>query len=816
MSAVRILREAGRSLLGAPGTTALIVLVLSAGIAAATVTFAVVDTVVFRPLPFEAGQELAVVELREPRSPLPTRALAPAHFLELSDRLTSFVSLAAVVSERLTLDDGGGPERVGSARVTASLFDLLRVTPLVGHAFTAANEVEGQNGVALIGYDLWQRRFGGDRAIVGRTIQVLKTTIPGGKRTRIPVTIVGVMPPRFTYPIPENRLAEKQAAEIWLPYVMSAEERSGVARSRYLDVVGRLRPGVPLGKAQTQADTIAASPSVTTSEDGGQQTYRILRLKDRLVGPVRAWMVLTLIAVVIVVVIACVNVANLQLTRAAYRTRELSIRASLGATRGQLVASLLAESVMLSLGAAVSSLLLAAWGIRVARASLPAGVPRVQDLGLDVRVLAAALGAALVAGLFHAAVPAWQASREDLAALLKQPVSGGTAAGRLQWRASFAIVQVAFVNVLLVATALVVMSFIHVTTADLGFDRSDLLVVGTQGLREASLAAVLDRLQELPGVTSAGAVAFGSPPLIAAGFGGGASAAGVRAADAGPGSRPTMVEFRRVSSGYFATAGIAVLRGEVFDAGDRARDGDVAIDESTAAVLFGSRDPIGAELTSAMSLIGTRRVVAVVRNVRMSGPERSASPQIYLPLPLAAAGPDVLVRLRQPAATMVPAISAALAPWLPAGGRPLELRSVEEAFRNITADRRFNTTLMALFGALALLIGAAGVYGVMASIVAQRRRETGVRVALGATRRQVVLGVLGHSSRYLIAGVVIGVPFAAGVSRIFGSLLFQVQSTETLVYIGVAVMLLAAGLAATLIPALRASRVDPLVTLRAE
>ena len=816
MTALRIVRDAARSLLGAPGTTAFVVLVLSIGIAAATVTFAVVDAVVFRPLPFDASRELAVVEYRDAGSPLPARTLSPAQFLEMKEGLTSMDSLAASTTERLTLDTGGEPERIGATRATASLFDALRVRPFLGRPFRADHELEGQDRVAVIGYDLWQRRFGGDAGIVGRTIQVSKTALLGGKTTRVSLTVVGVMPNGFTYPIPDGRSSSALRAELWLPYVMTSEERADANRSRYLDVVGRLRPGASLEQAEAQANTILAASGTSGAEAGGHSAYRVVGLKDRLVAPVRSWMVLTLVAVVIVVIIACVNVANLQLTRAAYRTRELSIRASLGATRTQLVATLLTESVMLSIAAAAVSILLAAWGIRIAKATLPAGIPRLQDMALDLRVLAAALGAALAAGMFHGAVPAWQASREDIAALLKQPGAGGLAAGRSQWRATFAIVQVAFVNVLLVATALVVTSFIRVTTADLGFDRSDLVVVSTRGLRGGASASVLDELERLPSVVSAGAVAFGSPPLIAAGFGGGASAAMVQAPGAGTSAKSSMVEFRRVSPGYFATAGIAVLRGTLFDSGDAARDHALVIDDSTATALFGSRDPVGKELSSPMQAIGTRRIVAVVRSVRMSGPERVASAQVYLPLPPTATGSDVLVRLRQPATSATTAVRAALEPLRPQGGRPLEIRSVEDAFRNITADRRFNASLMGLFGVLALLIGAAGVYGVMASIVAQRRRETGVRVALGATRRQVVLGVLSHAARYLVGGVIIGLPFASGVSRIFGSLLFQVRPTDATIYVIVAATLLAAGLAATLIPALRAARVDPLVTLRAE
>ena len=801
------LGDAKRSVLGAPGTSAFIVLVLALGIGAATVTFSVVDTVVFRPLPFGDPSGLVVVEARDSRSSSSSPALTPMQFAALRNRLETLESLAAVTTERLTLEGEGEPARVSSARVTASLFAALRVAPLLGQVFTSANEADGCDDVAVLGYDLWRRQFGGDAGIIGRTIRITRTAVLGGKTARIAVTVLGVMPRGFVYPVVAG-----QGPELWTPYVMSAEERVGTDRSRYLDVIGRLRPHVSPDQSQVEATAIA---TMIAAEPGARdpEAFRVVRLKDRLVEPVRGWMLLILCAVGFVVAIACVNVANLQLTRAAYRARELSIRASLGATRRQVVLSLVAESLMLSLTAAALAIVLAGWGIGVARASLPAGIPRLEQMAMDARVLIAAIGTAVAAGLAFGVVPAWHASRDDLVTLLKQPATTA-AAGPPQWRAALAVAQVAFITVLLVATALMVGSFIRVSTADLGFDRSDLLVVGTRGLREARLGAVMDRVGQVSGVASTAAVAYGSPPLIAAGFGGGASATRIQVRDARV--PPALVEFRRVSSGYFATAGIAVVRGRVFGESDADRAGSLIVDERTAAVLFGTTDPVGAEVSAAMPAIGVRRVVAVVRSIRMSGPERPSAPQIYLPLPADTSGADLLVRFAQPAAAAVPAIRAALEPWRPAGGRPVQIRSVEDAFRNITADRRFNATLMALFGVLALLLGSAGVYGVMSSIVAQRTREHGVRLALGATTRQVMGGVLAHSLRYLVAGLAIGLPMASGISRVFAGLLFGVGPTDVSIYAIVAAVLLGAGVAAALVPAFRAARVDPLITLRAE
>jgi ABC-type antimicrobial peptide transport system permease subunit len=336
-------------------------------------------------------------------------------------------------------------------------------------------------------------------------------------------------------------------------------------------------------------------------------------------------------------------------------------------------------------------------------------------------------------------------------------------------------------------------------------------------MRRDSLSVTMERLRGLRGIEAVGNVEAGSPPLVATGFrGGGASGTGLRSADAAVDSKPIVAEYRRVSSGFFDVIRNPVVRGRVFDESDVMRDTTIVIDERVAELLFGDRDAVGAEVVSAGQGIGRRTVIGVLRHVRLSGPELPSRPQVYLPA-TAGSGYTFLVRTSGERNAVISAIRAAFAPGQPAGaGAPIEIRSLDDAFRNITAGRRFNATLMSLFGVLAVVIGAAGVYGVMASVVAQQTRELGVRVALGATTGRIVGGVLSQAGRFLLAGLLIGLPAAWWASQSIAALLFEVRPTDVLPYAIVVGVMSATALVAAWIPARRAARVDPLVALRAE
>ena len=793
-----VARDAWRGLRSAPATTIFGFSILAVGIAAATVTFSIVDGILLRPLPYPDAERLVRVELRMDRLQ-PFSNLSPLPVFLYERIKTQAPGFTAVVAERgggFALRTSGDPEPVAGVLTTASLFEVLKVQPALGQPFTSANEVEGSDAVALIGDDLWRRRFGADPAVVGRRLELTSHT----------VTVLGVMPPGFAYPIDGDR-----RTEIWMPFVAPADERSGAQLSRYLSVTGRLAPETSVKTVEAQVDAILGSivPTGPSRIDGAVAVVR--SLQDVLFGSVRNWMLLALGAVALVMLIACANVANLLLGRATERTREIALRSSMGASRRLLMTSLLAESVLLSVAAATIGILAASWGLDAARALLPAGIARASTVAVDFRVLVAAVSAAIVTGILAGVVPAWQATSRDVVTLLKDQSAATT--GRARWRATFLVAQVAFVGMLLVTTALVVTSFVRVTRWDLGFDRRHLVTTFASGLN-APVMNVLRALQDTPGVVAAGAFLSGSAPLArAGGFGGGASGTRIERLDGPAGRKSADALFLGTSPGYFAAAGIRILRGRDFTAEDLGKTDRLILDADVARSLFPDIDPVGAVVRWADADATVIGVVAVVQDY---GPDRDPNPAIYLPARPNASGYGFLVRTRSDPTPIIPAIQATLDRLRKPSGEPVRARPLEEAFRFITANRRVAATLMSTFGVLALLIGAAGIYGVMTSMVVQRTREFGIRVALGASTRTILSGVVARAGRQLLAGLAIGLPAGFFAARAVESVFFNVQSTEPGVYATVAGITLAVGLLAAIVPARRAARVDPLVSLRHE
>jgi putative ABC transport system permease protein len=802
-----MLTDAVRSLRHARGLSAFIVAILTIVIAAATVTFSVVDAVVLRPLPFPAPGRLIAIDHQRGDALSQVRTFSAADYLAIREHLAGAAAVAAVARNQLTLrNDDGTSEKVFSARVTASLWDVLAVRPALGTTFDATAEAAGAVPVAVIGHALWTRRFGQDPAAIGRTLN----SSTGQLR------IIGVMPESFGYPLSDERLAE-----VWTPYVIPPDERSGQQPSSYLHVLARVRDDAAVATIQPSLDGLrdrlrAANPQRYPAA----ARFAVLPLSDWMVGPVKGWMLLVLVAIGLLLLVACANVANLLLSRALVRMRELSIRSALGATRGRLIATLLLESAILSAAAVGLALLAAWWGIETVRHALPPGIARAHTIALNWRVFAAAVGATVVTAALVGVLPAVHAVRHDLVAALKD--NAATVAGsRGGWRSAVLVSEMALTVVLLVATTLFVSSFVRLVRADLGFDRSRLLLVSSVGSIQGSAALFVEHLKSMPGIVEVGGDAINSPPLVRAGFGGGATATRLTlpAAPAGSG---VAVSLDRVTPGYLAAAGIPLLRGRTFVESDMAASfkssdlakADVAvIDEIAARQLFGNADPIGREIR-----YGSLRasVIGVVAHVKLAGAEDDAPPQAYFPGATAASHYSYLVRTSGDPAPLIPRLTAAIAPLRGPADPPLVIRPVEDAFRNITARRRFTAQAMGTFAILALLIGASGVYAVMSSLVAQRTREIGVRLALGATPRRMLSDVLRQIGRQLAVGLAIGFPTAWLVVRGFESLFFGVRATDPATYVIVAVGLVIVGLAAALVPARRASRVDPLIALRSE
>jgi predicted permease len=806
-AALTVTHDAWRALRHSPSTTGFGILILTVAIAAATVTFSVVDAIVLRSLPFANGDRIVMFG----------RDVSHVHsrpeFVAWREQADAFGAIAALEGAGALVQLSPGAEFPYGRAVaaSASLFDVLQVQPHLGRLFTVENEASGRDGVAVISYELWQREFGADPDAIGQTLRLVHLVglgTGGVSETVLFKTILGVMPAGFTYPLDGSR------RHVWIPLVPRTPVR---ADSRSLTVLGRLRDGAAVDEAQVQLATIkaavAAGHGVTLRGDGQP---RLLSLQDYLIGAAKGSMLLVLMAAGLLMLVACVNVAHLMLARTTARTRALAVRASLGASSRRLGAVLLGESLLLALTAAAGGIVLAHWGVDVAKAVLPADTFRADTIAIDLRVLAVAIAIAVGSGLVFGIVPAWQAARVHPASLLN--AGPAVTSGNGRWRATFLTAEVTLAAALLVVSTMFVGSFIRVVRTDLGFARSELLVVDVQEVRHET-TTILESLRQTPGVTAV-AESAGVPPLLVA-----ADQVGSysitrwqlsREGSAGFSSGSIEPMVYRVSPDYFRTTGIPVRRGRVFVAGDSAHPVAV-VDERTAAFLFPDDAHAVGRLLPAAGSSPALRILGVVAAVSTDGPEMGRGAQIYLPKEPSSAGTThLLIRTAAPVHVAAPNIHAALERALPAGVAVPPLRSLDDAFRELTTGRRANATIMSLLGVMVLLIASAGVYAVMASTVAQQQRELGVRVALGATRARIIRSVLGRAALYLAVGLAAGLAVGWALSTLFAAMLFEVQPGDASIYAIVGALLLTAGLVAALQPAVRAARVDPIRSLRAE
>jgi predicted permease len=790
-------RDAWRGLRAGRGTTMLAFIVMALTIGAATVTFSVVDGAALRPLPYRDPDRLVGVSRIGAGGP--TRLTSAYEYLTWCDGAHAFTALgAAQFAPPLPIEVDGATTQVRTWRVTANLFDVLGVRAAYGRFFDATFEHAGGPTGLILSHDFWVRRFGSDPLVIGQFVTFDHVDVP----------VIGVLPAGVSFPATNG-------PDVYIPYFPSAQARSPLApRASTMAIVGRLRPGMTV--EQAQADVNRVSPGV------------VLPLLDQVVGPARTWLILLLTAVGLVLLVACVNVASLLLARATTRAQELAMREALGASRGRVAGVLLLEGVMLASAAAATGILVSHWGVRAIVASAPPGLfTRSATIAVDGRVLVVSIAVTLLCGLIFGGAPAWFARRTDFVALIN---TGGPVGGsRRQHRAlsAFLVAEIALVCLFLVATALIVASFVRVTTADLGFDRRGLMTFGYQkpidGVPErdrpaataALRATLLDRITSIPGV---GGVAFSSD-----GSGIPLSTGGARYSLTIPGfgetSTSDSLDTSFVTPNYFDVLGMTLLRGRLFNTSDNAGAPNVmVINDVAARRFFRGRDPVGT-VVSFNSYPTT--VIGVVSALRRYGPEAEPRQAMYVPIaqqpPIAFRGPKtfgaVVVRVTMPGARIERLVGdAAHAALGDAIVSPM--RAIDDTFRQMTSARRFNTNVMATFGLLAMTIGALGVYGTMAFVVARQARTIGLRKALGASEWQVLRWVLDAALRRLAIGGVIGLAGAWMISGLFRAFLFGTTPTDPLVYAGALLLLGAVGILAALVPAIRAARVDPLTTLR--
>lgn len=800
------LRYALRNVFKQPMFSAVVVLTLALGIGANTAIFTVVNAVVLRPLPFQDSERLTMIWTTKDANQ--EQPLSFSDYNDLKNQTKSFSAVgAASPLWSFTLTGAGEPEPLQGMYVSANLFELLRVAPGRGRGFTGEEDRVGGTPVAIISHGLWERRYGGDQNIAGKTIMI------GGNAA----TVVGVMPPDF-------QLLEP-AAELWLP--LSQNQFASSARQvRLLSVIGRLADNVKPAAANAELNTIASQWAAQYADSNTGVGLRVVPLHDQVTGKVRPALLLLLGAVGLVLLIACANIINLMLVRSASRQKEIAVRAALGAGRMRLLRQLLTESVTLSLIGGAAGVVLGSWGVQALLALNPIPIPRYNEIRLDVTVLVFTLAASTITGVLSGLAPAWQTLKFDLHSALKE---GGRAAiadsGQRRLSSLLVIAETAMAMILLIGAGLLLKSFAHLLDVKPGFVTENVLTMQV-GLpnssyqqpekRVAFLQQLETNLRAAPEVASVGFVT--RLPLMSA-LNNITTFLAIEGRPVPAGERPE-IDFRRASTGYFQTMGIPLLAGRLVTEQDVTNNaGAVVINEAMAKRFWPGEDPVGKRISTALSSgqqTQWQTIVGVVGSVRHLGLDVEPRPEIYYHTNTSPPfSPVVVIRTTSDPQRLI-SIARAKVRELDRDLPISNINTMEQLVAQSVAQRRFGMFLVGIFAALALVLAIVGIYGVVSYSVAQRTTEIGVRMALGASATDVLKLVLKHGMTLALIGVAIGLIGAYSVTRLMVSMLFEVKPTDVATFAIVSVGLILVALLACYVPARRAMKVDPLVALRYE
>jgi putative ABC transport system permease protein len=802
------IRFAVRSLRRSPTLTIAVVLTLALCIGATTAVFSVVYAVLFRPLPFANPTELVL--FREVWKGMPG-SMSVGNWADAKREDRLFAHLVPMSGASMNLAGSDVPENVTGARVGWDFFRLLGVAPAIGRGFLPDEDRPGSDGVVVLSDGLWRRRFGADRGIIGREIRI----------DGVPRQVIGVMPASLDYALYDE--------ELWLPAAFTPEQLAQ-HDEHYLTVLGRLKPGVSLSQVQPELDQIARDLQERYPQENSQRGLGVANLHEELIRDYRTRLFVLLGAVAFVLLIACANIANLLLARATARARETAIRAAVGAGRRHIVRHALTESLVLAAGGGALGVLAAYWGVAALVALGPADIPRLGLARVDGPVLAFVLLLTLGAGLVFGLAPAARMAAQLPQDALKEGGRTGQAGRRDRLRSALVVGEIALALVLLTGAGLLIRSAIALNDVDPGFDQRGVLVgrvslpasgYASPEASEQAFERIAERLGQAPGVTAAGLVS-------AAPFEGGGDNGLV------PEGRPLNIEsavqsdMRLVTPGYFQTMGLRLRMGRVFTPQDRAGAPLVmVINQTLARRAWPGQDPIGKRVACCEpgpdGGPNWKTVVGVVADVHARGLARAAPPEFYLPM---AQAPNAAWRwidrtmtlaLRTAGEPMTAAPAMRDAVWSLDRSLPVySIATMGERRTESLASSRFSTMLLTAFGGIALLLAAIGVYGVISYGVTQRAQEIGIRVALGAGRARVLRLVVGHAAALTAVGLLLGLAGAMLLSRLMGGLLFQVSPTDPPT-LGAGVLVLSGvALLAALLPAERAARLDPSVTLRAE
>jgi putative ABC transport system permease protein len=794
-----------RRLVKAPGFTFVAVVTLALGIGANSAIFSVVNGVLLKPLPYPESDRLVGVYHVYDKS---REVMSGPNFIDVTRAAASLENAAAVNTSGIILTGEGDPVRLAIARVSASLFNVLRVRPALGRTFNADENTPGRTDVVVLSHGLWQTRFGSDPNVIGRRIQM----------DGVAKEVIGVMPASFSYP---------EGREAWLPITYDDSFVSKQRGAWYLRVVARLKPGITPAQSAAEVETLGRNLARQYPDANEGLGMTIFPLHEAMVGDIRRSVFVLLGAVGFVLLIACANVANLLLARAAGRESEMAVRAALGAGRGRLVRQLLTECVILSLAGGALGLLLGVWGVAFLVSLKPQGIPRLDAVTVDATVILFTLGMAVVTGLLFGMVPALHATRVGLSGSLKEGGRGAvTSRAGARARGTLVIAEMALAVMLLAGAGLLMRSFLRLQSVDPGFNPSQTLSFElslpdsrykADPPRFAFFDQLLPRLRALPGVRSAEAVM--ALPLSGMNFNISFSVTGRPPVP--PAQEPAM-EVRVATPGYFSAIGIPLKRGRWFTDDDR--DGTprvTLLTESAAQKYFPNEDPIGKTINlgwgrGAGKAKAGGAVVGIIGDVKEAGLNEPDAPEIYLPYrqwPITSM--SVVMKTTTPPESLAGAVQQevhAIDPNLPVSN----IGSLEKIISKSISQPRFYMLLLSIFASVALLLAAIGIFGVLSYAVSQRTREIGIRMALGAPGRTVVHLIVRQAMILVASGIAAGTIAALFVAGTLAKMLFSVTPTDPVTFAGVAAVLVGVALFASYLPARRATRVDPIVALRAE
>ena len=797
------LRYALRGLMKRKGFAGIAVLTLALGIGATTATFTVVDAVLLRKLPVADPDRVVVVHNQMPKLNLPRTVVSGPHYLDYSRQTDIFESTAAFVTRNFNLTGVNIPERVQAGRVTATFFPTLGINPVAGRFFTPEEDKFGNERVAVLSTALWKRLYSSNSSVLNSSIQL------NGDNYQL----IGIAPEGIEEIYPN--------VDLWVPMAFTARELSPERRgSLVYTMIARLQQGTTIKHAQDVMTGVARNIS---GSDPDIFNIEVRSLTDEYVSDVRRPLFVLLCAVIAVLLISCANVANLLLARATVRSHEIAVRAALGAGRGRIIRQLLTESLVIAFLGGALGILLAFWGTKALLALAPSTLPRLSGVQVDLRILLLSLGASLVCGVIFGLVPALTASKTNLVSSLKESERTDSPSGTRQWlRRTFVVAEVAIALVLLISAGLLVRSFAKVLDVKPGFDAQNVLTLrlslpNAQYDKATKVAAfydnVLARVSTLPGVLHAGA-AYQTPFTPGADN----SMFVIRGRHANPGDPPPHADYAFVSSDYFKAIGLPILKGRDFQASDMragnyfAPNSVAIIDEELAKRFWPNGDALGGGISwSDNGPYAT--IVGICATAQLKDLTEELKGTFYLPAYVSFS--TLVVRTSGDPRPLTPAIRDQVLAVDP--NQPVyDVKTMDERVAVTLETRRFAVVLLSVFGALALILAAIGLYGVLAFAVSQRTREIGIHIALGARARDVLVLVIRQGMSLVAIGVVLGVAGAFALTRLMRSLLFEVGPVDPLTFVSVSLLLAAVGFIACYVPARRATKVDPLVALRYE